>query len=180
MKKLAIALCLTATVLTAMGQGTVQFNNRLTAVGINAPVTYMGAGVEGPAFVGQLFVDNGGSYEPIGTPVDFRTGVAAGYVNGGEVAIASIAPGNSATLVLRAWNSAAGSDWSTASSSPAGIVGESNPVTVSLGGEIPGAPPAPAANLVGLQAFSLVAVPEPSTIALGVLGLAALALRRRK
>lgn len=179
MKKLAIALCLTASVLTAMAQGTINFNNRVTVAGINAPVTYNGAGVLGPDYVGQLFVDNGGSYEAVGTPKAFQeNALLAGYVNGGNTIVPFVAPGADASVILRAWNAAAGSDWATASGAGNLISGESAPITITLGGA--GAPPSLPANLTGLAGFQLVAVPEPSTIALGVIGLAALALRRRK
>jgi hypothetical protein len=47
-----------------------------------------------------------------------------------------------------------------------------------LGGT--GSPPAATPNLEGLQSFSLVSAPEPSTIALGVIGASAFLFRRRK
>jgi hypothetical protein len=179
MKKLAIALCLTASVLTAMAQGTINFNNRVTVAGINAPVTFAGSGLLGPDYVGQLFVMNGASYEAVGTPTAFQSNaLLAGYVNGGNTVVPFVAPGSDATVILRAWNAAAGSDWATASGAGNLISGESTAITITTGGA--GAPPSLPANLTGLAGFELVAVPEPSTIALGVIGLAALALRRRK
>ena len=173
---------MTATVLTTLGQGTLNFNNRVTIDGINAPVDHDGTPLTGDAYSGQLFVMNPGSssYEAVGAIQGFQTNPAlAGYINGGEVAVSFIAPGSSADVILRAWANASGSDWAAASSNPAGIFGESDVVTVaSLGGG--GAPPGPAANLIGLTSFSITQVPQPSTVALGLLGLAALALRRRK
>lgn len=178
MRKLAITLCLTASVITALGQGSINFNNRVTAAGINAPVTFAGANVAGPDYLGQLFVDNAGSFEAVGAPTEFRTGAAAGYINGGSVAVPFVAPGGDATLVLRAWAAASGADWDTAAANSAGIIGESNAITITTGGA--GSPPSLPADLAGLNAFALTQVPEPSTVALGLLGLAALALRRRK
>ena len=178
MRKLAIALCLTASVLTALGQGSINFNNRVTAVGINAPVDFAGALVTGPEYVGQLFVNNAGSFEAVGAPVEFRTGAAAGYINGGSVSVSFVAPGASADVIMRAWATASGADWDAASTNPNGIFGESNQISIATGGA--GSPPSLPADLVGLNAFTLTQVPEPSTVALGLLGLAALALRRRK
>jgi hypothetical protein len=62
------------------------------------------------------------------------------------------------------------------------FIGESAPVNIAgLGGVNPttGAI-VPTPDLSGLQSFNLRVVPEPSTIALGVLGAAALLYRRRK
>jgi hypothetical protein len=54
--------------------------------------------------------------------------------------------------------------------------GASKVFNVTLGGGLN-----PPANLVGLEAFSAVVVPEPSTFILGILGaVGLLALRRRK
>jgi hypothetical protein len=47
-----------------------------------------------------------------------------------------------------------------------------------LGGS--GSPPAATPDMLGLQSFSLVTTPEPSTIALGVIGASSLLFRRRK
>ena len=65
----------------------------------------------------------------------------------------------------------------------AGHTGDGNwsysaPFEVSLGGA--GSPPAPPAALPSGVALDITAIPEPSTIALAVLGGAALLFRRRK
>jgi hypothetical protein len=168
--------------MTALGQGTLNFNNRVTIDGINAPVDFGGTALTGPDYAGQLYVLNpsSSSYEAVGDITAFQSNpVLAGYINGGEVAVPFIAAGSPAQVVLRAWATASGASWDEASTNPTGIFGESGVVDIAaLGGG--GAPPGPAANLIGLESFSLVQVPEPSTVALGLLGLAALALRRRK
>lgn len=83
-----------------------------------------------------------------------------------------------ATFQLRAWDNMGGTigTWAAAMANPAIAQGSSALFTVPapLGGG-PTAPP----NLLGLTSFNLV-VPEPGVIALGVLGLGALLLRRRK
>ena len=47
-------------------------------------------------------------------------------------------------------------------------------------GDSTASPPGLPADLAGLEPFSLVVIPEPGTIALAVLGLAAFFVRRRK
>lgn len=136
------------------GQGTLNFNSRLTAAGIDAPVTYEGVGVLGPDYLGQLFAFDGSSYEPVGSAVAFQSNILlAGYVNGGLVTVAGAAPGQQVTLVLRAWNSSAGEDWTTASASAGLIWGQSDAIDVVLGGT--GSPPSLPANLSGLQGFAV-------------------------
>ena len=174
MKKVIIALAAMLVTAAAFGQGTVQFNNRLTASGIDAKIFMPGGSpaVSDAAFKAQIYAGAEGtavgSLKAVPGTTSFRTGNAAGYLNPIDLAIPGIAAGAKATLVVRAYNGA-----SFESSS---IFGTSNPITVTLGGA--GTPPGPGAELVGLQSFTL--VPEPSTIALGILGAAALLLRRRK
>lgn len=182
MKRTAIALSLALTALTALGQGTLNFNNRVSADGINAPVTYEGVGVAGPAYLAQLYVFNPSTsaYVAVGAPTAFSSNVALkGYVNGGEVTVPFLAGGASAQVLMKAWNAAAGASFEAAAANvAAGIVGQTAaPITVVLGSGPPNTPP----NMIGLQGFAVTAViPEPSTIALGLLGVAGLLIRRRK
>lgn len=123
----------------------------------------------------QLFlVGTGGTLTPLTPPTTFRTGAAAPYLTAQNVDVPGVKPGTSANFVLRAW---VGSSFDAASAR-----GESAQFTVAnLGGDPGGgAPPILPPKLNGLQSFAIVTVPEPSTIALGVLGAAALLIRRRK
>jgi hypothetical protein len=90
----------------------------------------------------------------------------------------------SATVALAAWYNGGGAYTSLSAAQAAGQpAGESNPIFLngSLGGVIgsggtPNLPPA----LTGITSFSLTtSTPEPSTIALGVMGASAFLLRRR-
>jgi hypothetical protein len=170
MKKLIITLAALMVTVAAYGQGAVTFNNRVTGV-VDARVLNVDGTGLGAGWTAQLW---GG---PGGTAVDklvaltptttFRTSSAAaqGYVNAVDVTVPGVAAGAQATLVMRAFN---GADFASSA-----IKGTSLPVTIALGGGT-----LPPANLSGLQGFT---VPEPSTIALGVLGAAALLfIRRRK
>ena len=173
MKKAILALAALMATAATYGQGTVQFNNRLPASGIDAkffmPPGFVG--ISDPSFKAQIYAGPEGtavgSLTPVTPVTTFRTGNAAGYVNPIDLAIPGIAPGARATIVVRVYN---GPTFENSS-----IFGTSNPITITLGGA--GTPPGPGAELVGLQSFSF---PEPSTIALGVLGAAILLLRRRK
>jgi hypothetical protein len=80
---------------------------------------------------------------------------------------------------MRAWEGSAGSTYASVLAA-GGKTGKSNIINVGpLGGPDPsGGPDFLDPFMTGMTAFSL--VPEPSTIALGLLGAAALLLRRRK
>jgi len=180
MKKLLfVAACVFATA-AALAQGTVNFASYVPASGLNVKVfdTDGLTPLTGPNYVAQLYAGTSAtSLSPVGSAVAFGTAARAGYIiGGGAVTIPTIAGGATATIELKAWDSTKGTSWELAQSAGS-AVGASTAFTVVLGGG--GVPPGPPADLVGLTTFSLVAVPEPSTIALGFLGGAALLLRRR-
>jgi hypothetical protein len=89
------------------------------------------------------------------------------FING--LVVPGVASGGSATILVRAWDSASGATWSTATFRTAA---DSGIITVSNlgGGPTPAATFAANSNFVGLT----VVVPEPSTIALAALGVAGL------
>ena len=118
----------------------------------------------------------------------FRTGGAgfAGWFNAltlsGDTGIPN-APNYNATIQLRVWDNQGGTvpDWATAVTTFGDAHGASPTFDLSNLGNNPAfSPPSNPPNLVGLQSFSLTqTTPEPSTIALGVMGAAAFLLRRR-
>jgi len=181
MKKLLIALAAVMISAASFGQGTVFFSNRIPGV-VEAPVTIGsadGAGAGDQYTAGLWVVGAGGALTPIPASfTPFRTVAAGGspllakyIVPVSEVAVPGVPKGGTATLRMRAWLTTAGSfDAATAIQR-----GESADFTVAgLGGDVT-APP----NPTGLQGF-IIPVPEPTTLALGALGAAALLLRRRK
>jgi hypothetical protein len=172
MKKALIALAAMLMSVAAYGQAQVVFNTRVVG-SVDAPVFKPGNVLPGPGFTAQLFWDNAGSLVPLTPATTFRTvATREQYVEPVDVTINGLAAGAQGTFIFRAWETAGGSfDQAKA----AHWWGESAPVTIATGGGLN-----PPANLVGLQGFTLQIVPEPSTIALGVLGAAALLLRRRK
>lgn len=177
MKKLLIALAAVIVTVATHAQGTVVFNNRISALGLDAPITRSdtGAGL-GPTYSAGLYFN--GTLVP-GSTTTFRDGASnaalAKYINGLTVTIpgTTIEQAN-VTVQMRAWLTSAGS-FEAAAATQRGSSGDL--VIAQLGG---GANPNVANNLPASFTGFVVQVPEPSTIALGVLGAAALLFRRRK
>jgi hypothetical protein len=171
MKKLIIALATIMVTAVAYGQGTVQLNNRIVGT-VDAKILLPDGTGAGAGYTAQLWGGpQGGTLAGLTPTTTFRTGNAAGYVNAVDVMVPGVGAGQTASLQLRAFN---GADFASSA-----IKGQSGTIDVSLGGGN-----LPPAALAGLSGFSLAGgspvIPEPSTIALGVLGLAALMVRRRK
>jgi hypothetical protein len=180
MKKLLVTLVALLVSASSFAQGTLIFNNRTQAG--DRPITYadgpnagMGAGSL-PGAVAQLVLVVGGVDTPLSPTTPFRTGNAAAFFT--EItsfAVQGVQPGESASFKVRAWQG--GSTWETALYRGESAVFTAGP----LGGNPPGGGlPVTAPTPDALQSFTLTLVPEPSTMALGVLGAAALLFRRRK
>jgi len=118
-------------------------------------------------------------------------GVGAGVPGTWASAVVATVPGTTgagsmATVQLYAWYNAGGSITSYAQAVADGVpYGSSMLANVSLGGTEPTGPPATAANLpvAGLGNFNLSApttTPEPSTIALGIIGASTFLMRLRR
>jgi hypothetical protein len=185
MKKLLVTLAAVLVSVSTFAQGTIKFNNRLTGQ-VDAPVTLPGGTTGFGSIAGaqaQLFLVTGSgataTYTALTPATTFRSSSPAAmpYVNEPTVGVVvpGVAAGSQATIVLRAW--AGGATYDPASNSH---YGQSAPITIGLGGTPAVGAPIPDAVLTGLQGFSVTVVPEPSTIALGLLGAAALLYRRRK
>lgn len=182
MKKLLIALAAVVISVASYAQGTINFNNRFGAGGVDAPVT-LGAGGPGPgpSYSAGLYLGAGGSGGLIpGSITTFRDGAANAALAKYITSISSLAvPGTTAgqqnvTVQMRAWLTSAGS-YEAAAATARGSSGDL--VIAELGG---GPNPAAVNNLPASFTGFVIPVPEPSTIALGVLGAAALLFRRRK
>ena len=193
LKKALLTLAVVGMTVVAYGQGQVNFNTRI--LGTSAQV-YSAPGVlaSGTGFYAQLFAADGvgqaeGSLVAVGSAVNFRTSANAGYVQetgtaspSGQAVNTTVnvtsVNGGAVTLQLRAWSSA----FSTYAAAVAGggVYGKSALLSLASTGN-PNATPTPGlpVNLDGLTGFTM--VPEPSTIALGVLGVGSLLfIRRRK
>lgn len=170
MKKLAITIaCLTLSLYT-YGQGTIQFDTSVAASGMVLNKAGVAAST---VYSGQLWGSTtiDGSYAPLGTAQPFfgdTVDVGAGFIIGPIVTITGSFKDDPYYVQLKAWKTA----------DPAGEFGVSTPLRLTLGGAPSGGGLAGfPATLENLQGFTM--VPEPSTIALGLLGAAALLLRRR-
>lgn len=195
MKKLLLSLVLSGVASAAFGQG--QLNFASAAAGVNAPATnrtalvnsganLTGSRASGAAFLATLYIGPAATVDASllttngfgGAPVAFNTGAQAGYFTGGARVIAGVAGGQTITAQIRAWNSAFPS-WEAAPASERTAIsglGAPNLIQVTLGIVPPGSP----TGLVGLQGYEIGGIPEPSSIALGLLGLGAIALFRRR
>jgi len=173
MKTLIVAVAVGFTAFGALAQGYFNFGNRVSGV-VDAPVTApTGVKLDGSAWLAQAYVGlTEGSLAPVGAALPFRTGAAAGYITSTKVTVDTIPGATSVSVEMRVWEAAKGTSYETAVAA-GGIFGKSAAIKLQLAGD-----PTPPTDMVGLTSFSL--VPEPSTMALGVLGAAALLLRRRK
>ena len=165
-------------------QGTLNFAN--AGVGVNAPIWHGLTPWEpiylcsGPDWVAGLWYGPAGAREQDLTPhpvtATFSTIAAqAGYFFGGARTIDTIAGGAVAVVQVRVWNIRAGATWDEAMGSGLAIAMGGSPLfNVTLA-----TPPAAPSNLVGLQGFTMLVAPEPTTAALLVVGGLAFAMRRR-
>lgn len=132
----------------------------------------------------------------VGSPVNIRNNANAGYVQESGTAVQGVGgpaigavnnvvsvtttAGGPATVQLRAWLASYGltygNGWAANHNLP-GAGGSALLNLASTGGG--GSPPGLPVPLTGLTGFRLNPIPEPSTILLGLIGAAALLLRRR-
>lgn len=169
-KLLLVGACLVATV-GVLAQGKALFGNRISGVVDGKVLNETGAPADGTLYSAEAWAGPaGGALAAVaGSQSAFRTGAGAGYIPTITITLAQ-PQGASVDAQMRAWKGAPSLGW--AAGGP--IRGESATVTTTLAVD----PTPTAALLPGMAGFTL--VPEPSTIALAVLGAAALLLRRRK
>jgi len=154
-------------------------------------MTYTGVPLLGTGFTAALFggpgtiADEGSAQLQFVASAPFRTGATlAGFFTAPTTAqtASNTTAGARGTFQLRAWDNRLGTvaTWAAAMADPTIARGSSALFTpgFDLGGPTPTGVVTPP-GLAGLTSFNLV-VPEPGVIALGVLGLGALLLRRRK
>jgi hypothetical protein len=173
MKKSVLAIVCAMATVGAYAQGTVNFAN--AGAWGTAPVfnTDGTTPLAGAGFMAELYGGaDAASLLPVGSATPF---LVSGFFNGGATSVGTVQPGATGSFQVRAWDVSTGTGWDDAT-----VRGESTVFQVATGGS--GAPASPPAGLAGLTSFSLSAavVPEPTTVALGLIGAAALLLRRRK
>lgn len=164
-----IGLALVGYTLGLQGQGQINFNpgaGRITFDGAQPTTSDWGQLLIGAS------VD---SLAPVGSPVNFRVSASSGnanLVNG--LTLDGIPAGSAIFYQVAAWQAAAGSTYADANGKAGFGVSEIVSATLSI-------PPASPINS-SVPAFDIAVgvIPEPSTIALGVLGGLALMFFRRK
>lgn len=162
----------------ALAQGTINMNSYPSITGARQNVLDADnvTPLAGAAFWVQMYAGpSASSLAPVGAAINFATGSAAGLFRT-DVArtVGTVTPGADAFVQIAAWETGfntvdeamnAGKKW-----------GKSTVFTVKTGGD--GNPPALPGNMTNFKGFAL--IPEPSTIALGLLGAASLLFFRRK
>jgi hypothetical protein len=149
----------------ALSQGQINFGNRISIDGIDAPVFDVDCTtrLEGPAYLAQPYAGlTPDSLSPVGVVLAFRTGEQAGYVSALAVNVPGVGAGALVYAQLRAWEAGAGTSFEAAVAA-GGKYGISNivPMRTVVSPDTPYSP-------IGLQSFCL--VPEPGAGALLVLG----------
>ena len=168
MKKLVLLMACTVIATSAFAQGTINFTNL-------KPDKQRITGPDGNPLEGgwaQLYAGTtADSLAAVGSPVAIYDDKSAkyGYFSGGAVDVGFNGAG---FFQVKAWQGADNYE-------SALISGMSNVIGLTPG-DSTASPPGLPADLAGLEAFSLTVIPEPGTIALAVLGLAAFFVRRRK
>ena len=171
MKKLVALLACTIIATSAFAQGTINFTNLKPSKQIISDAA--GAKLEGAW--AQLYAGSSAdNLAAVGSPVAFYEGKKAGYFSGGVVGAGFNGAG---VFQVKAWK---GADSFDAASGTNGAETGMSGVFGLTPGDSTASPPGLPADLAGLESFSLTVVPEPGTIALAVLGLAAFFVRRRK
>lgn len=179
MKKLAaVALAVVGFAISGYSQGTVLFANNASSLvtidGVAAPINTVTVGLYAGTSPDNLTLRATVEIFPV-----------PGRFNGGTVVLDGIAGGETATLQLRAWSTAAGNSYEEAFATGnaawhAGLSDVWTQGTGNPGSEPPGTPTA-ITGTPGFTGADLQPIPEPSTVLLAVLGgLGLLLFRRRK
>jgi hypothetical protein len=191
MNKLAYIVASSALVVSALAQGSVNVNNRSLA---GSPVVRntAGASLIGTNFVAQIVYGSaaGSLNATLGDVMPFRVAstTSPGTWNPGAAGIRTLtgfAEGSTVSMRVNVWDSTVFSTWSAAS---AALTAGAHTVETQAGSSAVftytvGAASNPSSLTIGnFSSFTLtpINVPEPTTIALGALGAAALLWRRRK
>ena len=191
MKKLLLTAAILLTGISIYAQGVVLFANTTTTTvrtnvgGVSGPIP------AGTAFMLNLYYAPDGpqpapsALTPLGAPVGF---ISPGRFNGGNRTTPNTtAPGDFAWFDVRVWESAFGSSYEAAVAAPAmnvggttrpTMAGKSGAFRIQTGTAAGSLPITQTGGFAGIPNVDI--VPEPSVIALGILGLTGLLVLRRR
>jgi hypothetical protein len=191
MKKLLTTALAVMVTLSLSAQGTVDFKNlvaggkklQLEATSGAALTDLPLTGYQVALFWAPAGTTDNNAFQPLGAAANLNR---AGYVSDGTRTIPSpFAGGGNASFLVKGWETAFGSSYDAvnATGNSTAHVGMSAIWTMKTGN--PNASPPDTPPAIGSFGFnglvvSPVAIPEPSTIALGLLGLAGLFVLRRR
>jgi len=195
MKKALLALAAVAMAASAFAQGTIDFMNRNIpgangGASYNVPIWQLGGGATSqgagilPGGVTVGLFEAGATVPLVTTLLRSDTPAnSAFFATATQTATTSQAAGTTPQFFVRAWQTSAGSF--AGARAGGGQWGEWSFTSQPLGGTPPGGGlPVPTPGMTGFGPGNINGgyelVPEPSTIALGILGVGALFLRRRK
>jgi len=192
MKKLIAIGGIGLTALVGYSQGTVQSANGATSLLTN--VLTMAPVVAGSTFRVALYYIPDQAAAPTSADFDQRgvllgpavniAPIAGRYSTGTRSTPSTTPYGEAAWFQVRAWETAFGADYMAAATNPnqiggrSALLGTSTILRVTTGN--PTTTPAGNPTAIAVSGFILNPVPEPSVIGLGVLGVGALLLLRRR
>jgi len=191
MNKFAYLVAASAFAVSAFGQGQISLKNSATVNPVNDA---SGKPLTGTSYLAQVWYGASagaltGSFAPspfrVSTttqPGTWNPAAAGGPGNIGTFPAGTFGPGSTVTLQVAVWDSAVAGASAASALAKAPGTGLSSTFTYT----IPTDPLAIPGGMEGMKSFNLLpagggpVVPEPTTIALGALGAAALLWRRRK
>ena len=168
MKKSILALGLVALSLSAFAQGTFNGKNTSTSPLLGAD------GLKLSKATGRVEILVGGTVLSTAK----NTLAADGIFSLGVITVPNAASGSTVAVTVRAWDTSAGATYTAAFVANNGGFAAT---TFNVEGLATGSTPPPAmANFTGLQLGGTTVIPEPTTIALAVLGLGGLLIVSRR
>lgn len=160
--------------LSVCGQGTVLIQNNLGAT-IYKTILPDGTTFAGSDYKVEVFTFSGNASSPFGTQIGPTMSFQSnGRFTGGQQVIPGAEPGSTPQMIARYWDTKTGADYSSALLSGHTGVWTSAPLG---GGGIP--PSVPVSMVSGLPGGYPFFVPEPASVALGLVGVIALMIRLR-
>ena len=188
MKKTLLTLAFAALATVASyAQGTITFANttlsRVTMNSLAAPTVYANVPLSAPIVYGVFWGQSADSLALNTGDLGTASATSAGIIGAtSPYQIAGGAVGSTVFMKIAGWTSSFGRDFAAAKSTPGAFYGETGVRSITLAATAgPGTVIWSSSNTALFQPLKLdVVIPEPSVIALGVLGVGALLLRRRK